>query len=189
MQYFLTPPQTYIVLTSLIFRHCFPSLSLEETTSICNPVTCWWSLLLSHQQNGPLFYWLMCLFLSSRRTTPPENSCVSAVDNNGQIWLSWLLTCTRTTQKTSSAAWTWRQPCMMFILCPMICAVTLPKGCWSEWENLPNTWSLLIFLCFLLTLLHNDLHHFKAYLPWFYWVTIWISRKRVIQWEIRIKLL
>lgn len=123
MRYFLTPAQTYTVLTSLIFHHCFPSLSWEETASVCNPVTCWWSLL-----------WLMCLFLSSCRTTPPEISCVSAVDNNGQIWLSWLLTCTRTTQKTSSAAWTWRQPCMMSILCPMICAVTLPKRCWSEWE-------------------------------------------------------
>lgn len=69
------------------------------------------------------------LFLSDR-TVPPEVSPVTS--GYGQTWLRWHLTSTRKALKTSSAAWTWKQPCTGLTLCPMMCAVTPRKRCWSE---------------------------------------------------------
>lgn len=76
----------------------------------------------------------------SHRTVPPEISPMISGCGNGQMWLNWHLTSTRTTQKTSSAAWMWKQPSMASILCPMICAVTLQKRCWSECKTPENSW-------------------------------------------------
>lgn len=61
------------------------------------------------------------------------------------MWLSWHLTSTRKTPKTSSAAWTWKQPCTGLILCPMMCAVMPWKRCWSECQTFEASWFFYSF--------------------------------------------
>lgn len=113
---------------SLTFSHCHLLLtsSLAGAPSVCSSSVCQWSwaLICAHLS------WLISLILSPHSTTPIEIALVTAGSNSsGGMWPSWPLTSTRTTPKISLAAWMWRQHCMVFILCPMTCAVMLPKRC------------------------------------------------------------
>lgn len=114
---------------SLTFSHCHLLLtsSLAGAPSVCSSsVWRWsWALICAHLS------WLISLILSPPpSTTSPEIALLTAGSNSsGEMWPSWPLTSTRTTPKISLAAWMWRQRCMVFILCPMTCAVTLPKRC------------------------------------------------------------
>lgn len=100
-------------------------------SSVCNPADCLSFLDMKISR-------LRCHFLSPHRTAPPEISWLSAGRSNEQMWPSWPLTSTRTAPKISSDAWMWRRPCTASTPCPVTCAATPPRRCWSEWESLPK---------------------------------------------------
>lgn len=139
----------------IIGRSCFSlwsSCLLVELGVICPSLL---ATITPTQCVRTLLTRLMFPFLSPHRAAPPEISSVSAGHSTGQMWPRWPLTSTKPTPRISSAAWTWKRPSTVLILCPMTCAVTLPKTFWSEWKSLSNIWNLLSLLCCFVELLWN----------------------------------